>query len=327
MINRHLTKANGDWREKIIELETLLAQIRPQLIEAEAGLADRLTVISAFEFKLRARIEPLTRRLEKLHAEIQEHRRQLRQLQEDYAFANDMHAEWEGRQEWQFDPQKTAASGEYRYRETPLETPPIKLNEDDTSALKQLYRQLARRFHPDLALDDVDRAYRTRIMKAINVAYSAGDLAQLKKLAQEPNSADRIEYAHTKRQLVQALYVELTRCRRRLAEINEEMSRLECHKSARLLNRTERAAAEGRDLLAKISHELQDEIAHKLMIRDVLKQQVEQFGQEEPDFGGDALADAVMDIAFEDVFAVAETAVPENWRQPIWDDDILDDPN
>ena len=325
VIDKSLSEIEGNWRQKIAELEALLDEVRPQLIEAEAELADRLARISAFEFKVRARLEPLTKRLEKIQAEIQEYRRRLRRLQEDFVTVNG-EKNFFSEHAWVFDTESAAASGDYRYRE-PIFTPPsAPLGADDTTSLKQLYRQLARRFHPDLALDDADRAYRADIMKAINAAYAAGDLARLQELAQEPDSADRLEYARTDQQLVQAMLIELNRCHRRLVEIKEELARLELHKSARLLRRSQRAEAEGRDLLQEISRDLQAEIAQKMIERDVLKQQVEFFGHEETEFGGSAFADAIFDLNLEGVFDDDETSHTARWDEhPDWDDDILDD--
>jgi len=325
-IDKNLIEANGNWREKISGLETLLDEIRPQLIEAEANLTDRLATISAFEFKLRTALEPLTRQLEKLKSQINQHRQQLRQLQENNASDNG-DGDWRDFTDWDFDSEK-AASGDYRYHETHPETAPPSLNQDDAATIKQLYRQLARRFHPDLALDKADRAYRTGIMKAINAAYAAGNLKRLQELAQEPDSADRIEYAHTDKQLTQALYTELIRCRRRLAEIKEELTRLEKHKSAYWLRKIERAEAKGYDLLAEIKRDLQNEIAHKMIERDILKQQIEQFGKEESAFTGDDFADAVLDLSYEGVFDDDDTTITARWAERSkwgWDDDILDD--
>lgn len=325
MINQSLAESDNNWDEKIIELEAQLDEIRPQLIEAEAELADRLAQISAFEFKVRTRLEPLTRRLEKIQAEIHELRQQLRRLQEDLVTANG-EKDFYGKYGWVFNRESAAASGEYRYHEANGKPPSAALNENDTTALKQLYRQLARRFHPDLALDDADRQYRTGIMKAINAAYATGNLERLKELVKEPDSVDRLEYAHTNQQLVQAMYIELTRCHRRLKEIKEELARLENHKSARLMRRVEKARDAGRDLLTELSQDLQAEIAHKLIERDVLKQQVELFGQEEPDFGGGAFADAIYDLNLEGIFDDEETTIGLRWSEHMdWDDDILDD--
>lgn len=326
MIDKSLSETDSNWREKIAELETLLDEVRPQLIEAETELADRLAQISAFEFKVRARLEPLTKRLEKLQAEIHEQRQQLRRLREGFVTANG-EKDFFGQYDWVFNQESAAASGEYRYHEAAAVPPSTALHENDAAVLKQLYRQLARRFHPDLALDDADRLYRTGIMKAINAAYAAGDLVRLKELVQEPDSADRLEYAQTDQQLVQALYVELTRCHRRLKEIKEELLRLENHKSARLMRRAERVASQGRDLLTELYREMQDEIAHKLIERDVLMQQVELFDQEDADFGDDTFADAVFDLSLEGIFDDDDDLpMTARWpERPNWDDDILDD--
>jgi hypothetical protein len=326
VIDKSLSETDSNWREKIAELETLVDEVRPQLIEAETELADRLAQISAFEFKVRARLEPLTKRLEKLQAEIHEQRQQLRRLREGFVTANG-EKDFFGQYDWVFNQESAAASGEYRYHEAAAVPPSTALHENDTAVLKQLYRQLARRFHPDLALDDADRLYRTGIMKAINAAYAAGDLVRLKELVQEPDSADRLEYAQTDQQLVQALYVELTRCHRRLKEIKEELLRLENHKSARLMRRAERFASQGRDLLTELYRDMQDEIAHKLIERDVLMQQVELFDQEDADFGDDTFADAVFDLSLEGIFDDDDDlTMTARWpERPNWDDDILDD--
>ncbi|MCB9418721.1 MAG: hypothetical protein H6667_02875 [Ardenticatenaceae bacterium] len=327
MIDKSLVENESNWREKIAELEALLNEVRPQLIEAETELAERLAQISAFEFKVRTKLENLTKRLEKIQAEINEQRRKLRRLQEDFVSGNG-EKDFFDKYGWVINHESAATDGEYRYREASSEPPAITLNESDTTTLKQLYRQLARRFHPDLALDDGDREYRTKLMKAINAAYATGDLDQLKKLMEEPDSADRLEYAQTDQQLAQAMYIELTRCHRRLTEIKEEIARLENHKSVRLMRRAERTAKQGRDLLAELHRELQNEIAHKLIERDVLIQQVELFDQEAEDFSDDAFADAVYDLSLEGIFDDDDndTTITARWAEySDWDDDILDD--
>lgn len=326
--DRQLIETNGNWREKIREIEALLEQLHPQLIDAEADLADRLAEIRAFEFQLRANIEPLTRRIEKLDSEIHNHRQELLRLQVDQALGGDDDAakKWADLGEWAFGSDSTTASDEFRYHTPQEETPPVPLSEADSATIKQLYWQLARRFHPDLALDDADREYRTIIMKKINAAYAIGDIEQLNKLATEPDSSDRLEFARTDKQLVQALYAELNRCRRRLEEIRDELTRLENHKSAHLLRRLERAAAQGRDLIQEIRLEMERAIANKLIERDVLRQQIDLFGNEDTEYVGNAFADAVLDLSYEGVFEDDIATITARWTEaPDWEDDILDD--
>lgn len=64
---------------------------------------------------------------------------------------------------------------------------------DDPQALKQLFRKLARRFHPDLTTDPAEHERRNRIMAEINSAYSRRDYGALLALDRQPDeaSADR----------------------------------------------------------------------------------------------------------------------------------------
>ena len=116
-----LIQAKTIWQEQVEALQRQLQEIRPRLIEAEANLAERLAAISAFEFKLRSRLEPLLKRVEKLDEEIRRLRSEIRRLQREEGpqFDGDEADEW--LKNWRLDAEHgAAASGEYRYRERPL---------------------------------------------------------------------------------------------------------------------------------------------------------------------------------------------------------------
>jgi DnaJ-class molecular chaperone len=48
--------------------------------------------------------------------------------------------------------------------------------------LKRLYREIAKRIHPDLATDDAERAKRNQLMAEVNRAYADGDEARLRAI-------------------------------------------------------------------------------------------------------------------------------------------------
>ncbi|HET6860966.1 MAG TPA: J domain-containing protein [Streptomyces sp.] len=50
---------------------------------------------------------------------------------------------------------------------------------------RKLYRELARKAHPDLAQDEPERERRDEFITRVNAAYGRGDVAQLKELAEE----------------------------------------------------------------------------------------------------------------------------------------------
>lgn len=326
-MTNELIQTEAQWLEKVQALQKLLDELQPRLVEAEAVLAERLAAISTFEYQVRARLEPLTRRLDDLQYEIDELRRQLRRFQHDpFDWDTSPTSGRENGDRWRFDEQAGAAgSGTFRYRTQPA-SPPQGLKEDQRASLKQLYRQLARRFHPDLALDEADRAYRTDLMMAINAAYAAGDIEKLERLTLEPAHVSTAPLSN--RELVEALEREVERCHRRLQEIEVEMATLERHDSARLMKRAERAAAQGRDLLAELAADLRRRISEKMVERDVLESQLEEAELEGVEVSVDDLADIVFNLGLEQAGEDTLFDSYAEWRprnRSRWDQKGLDD--
>ena len=155
-MNSELTQTGENHRERIAALQALLDELRPQLVEAEAQMEELMAAISTFEYRVRARLESLSHRLDGLQADIDDLRRRLRQYQADWLEAEAPLPDAEQLDEnLRFD-ESAASAGSYRYR-TAADTPRPAPEGKRLISLKQLYRGLARRFHPDLALDEADR--------------------------------------------------------------------------------------------------------------------------------------------------------------------------
>lgn len=327
MDDTQLTQIKGSWREKIEKLQALLADLKPELIAAEAELAERLAAISAFEFQVRVRLEPLTRRLESIIAEVHNYRGQLRQLQEDWLFLSE--ASEEARWAWQdglnFSQGAAAAeSGDFRYRKaSQTMQPPIELSEDEIADLKQLYRRLARRFHPDFALDEADRTYRTQLMMAINAAYALGDLTRLEEIEQEPDRNTELTY--NDQELAEALWREVTHCQRRLKEIGQEFTRLDAHESTHLMQRVAAAAKVGRDLLEELAQNIREKISNQLIERDILKVEIDAFLQGETDITSEEFAKTIYDLGLEQAIGEDPDSAFSEWRDQYHGDFDLDD--
>lgn len=60
-----------------------------------------------------------------------------------------------------------------------------KPDRDDLKKIRQLFLRLADRFHPDKVIDEVEKAFRTEVMKEINLAYQNGDLARLLEIEKQ----------------------------------------------------------------------------------------------------------------------------------------------
>ena len=333
MQNSDLILAASEWQEKIHELKALIDQLTNELVEAEAELADQLAAINAFEFRLRAGIGFLIRRLDELARQIEAYQQQLRHQQQ----GDDPHTG-----NWSIDDVEDVYHepgvdyDAYRYHETPPEPPQSPLGLDEKTELKRLYRQLARRFHPDMGLDEADRTRRTKLMMAINAAYAAADLDALRQLALEPDSilVDLLEDGQLQ---AEQLLREMARLQHRLSEVRDELAKVAQNKSYKLLLQAKQTELAGGDWLEELKAQVQEQISMKLVERDVLQQEiafrataVDTNDDDDSDFQSDAFADAVWDITLEHAYdedpeVDMEEFVSRRRDRFQYDEDILDD--
>lgn len=332
MLNGQMVQAEGEWRQRIDELKELTQRLEAELVEAEAALTELLASLNAFEFRLRAGIGHLIRRLDGLTAEIEGLRHQLR-----HSYYDELGDFRPGA--WAYQTVEDAYNepgidyDAYRYHEPLPAAPAAPPAGSQREELKKLYRQLARRFHPDLGANASDSEYRTRMMMAINAAYAAGDLARLQALAQEPDLGGLPAPAGDGEQMVAFLLNELARLQRRLAEIQQEAAAVRKKKSHKLMQQAQKAEASGRDWLAEMKEQLLEEIRQKMVERDVLQQALETQGsedREEDDLPGSAFADAIWDFSLDTAFDMDPDIEAEDWvsrrkRERFRDDDDPDE--
>lgn len=257
--------------EQLNRLRAALAEAQNRLIEAEADLADQLAEINAFEFEFEARVGHLMDSLATVEREIQLYNERIRTLRNKEIFgAAFVPVEDQYRRAWEAPP---------NWAPTPPAEP---LPPASEAEIKKLYRQLARRFHPDLAIDEADRTRRTQKMQAVNDAYAARSMPELLALAAEPEfglGGDR-PY-QTQAQLIEALQKELSRCQNRLREIEKELRGLRFKPSVELSLEVKAARIKGRDLLAEMAAQLERKIARKTIERDMLRAQFDQLGPDQ----------------------------------------------
>jgi hypothetical protein len=130
-----------------------------------------------------------------------------------------------------------------------------------TPSLKSLYREVARRIHPDLAVDDADRAKRQRLMAEANRAYENHDEAKLRSILEEyENSPESVHGEGAGAELVRVIR-KIAQVRRRLAEIQAETEQLRASDLFQLKRRVEEGAKQGRDVLNEMATAIQSQIA------------------------------------------------------------------
>jgi len=148
----------------------------------------------------------------------------------------------------------------------------------DKAAEKRLYRELARRFHPDLADGAAELAYRTSVMTAVNSAYSAGDIQALYDLAGELEPGEIRELAGIETRELRQLRERILQCRRRRRKVSRRLQALRDDKTARLWRKAHTLDDKNEDWWTAVRRDL--ETARERLEREVagLEQQVEAAG-------------------------------------------------
>ncbi len=144
------------------------------------------------------------------------------------------------------------------------------LDDATETVLKSLYRELAKRFHPDLARTDLERQQRESIMKRINAAFHERDVDKLQSLRNETEIEDAsFESRSIGEKLVWAIR-EMSRLDDLLVSITSDIETLRTSDLASLWQRHQ--AGEG--VLEQLERDLNRRIESR---RQTLQQLVDEF--------------------------------------------------
>ncbi|MCA9940341.1 MAG: hypothetical protein KC418_17005 [Anaerolineales bacterium] len=234
-------------REQVEQLQEELNTARRALQEAEAILSAEQAAVNAFRMHCRLKIGDLVEVLLEMQAQKQAllTRLELRHQAAERGIPYDPDDPF-----WQEETLTAARDGPL----LPTPTP------HDKEAEKRLYRQLARRFHPDLAANTVERAYCTSIMAAVNVAYERGDVQALRNLAGEldPDVAAALSGGETAE--IRRLRKLLLSCKRRRRKVAEQARALREENTARLWRKARQLEDAGLNWWDEVRLELDGEI-------------------------------------------------------------------
>jgi hypothetical protein len=139
-----------------------------------------------------------------------------------------------------------AEAAEQRFRETTtaLRAIPVPAGPPPTDDLKTLFRDAAKRMHPDLVREEAGRTHAEAFMKRLNSAYKTGDDEAIRNLVRQWETSPYAVPVNDKG-ASRALQVAVAEAQRRLDEARES-------ELARLMEQALAASMAGRDLLAEL---------------------------------------------------------------------------
>jgi hypothetical protein len=127
--------------------------------------------------------------------------------------------------------------------------------------LKSLFREVAKRIHPDFARDDADQQHRTRLMVQANEAYTLGDAETLQRILDDyQESSESVMGEGIGAELVRIIR-QIHQAKKNIAFIDREEADLLASEIAQLKHDSEVAGQEGRDILGELAASLREQIA------------------------------------------------------------------
>lgn len=230
----------GRWQGDSAELE----RARSALVDAEAELAREQAAVNAFRMHCRLKLDELVDLLQELRSERESLLVRLELLHQGVDLSY-----WEdddplSQKIWS---EETAEEEELLL---PTDTP------GDKAAEKRLYRELARRFHPDLAISVSERSHRTTMMAAVNIAYAEGDSEALYDLAGELSAEETASLAQISDLGARRSRQAINKMRRLESKAKRHLAALRRENTARLWRRAQQLDEHDEDGWGVIRREL-----------------------------------------------------------------------
>jgi hypothetical protein len=238
-----------------------LASVRTTLAERESELAQLRAQFKTFEGRYLRQVGVLYAELDELEARIAE--REVDLYDSDSARR---HAE-----ETRTRAQEThdAAFGSAHEAEE-FDPPP---------SLKTLFRDVAKRIHPDFARDDVEQKHFTLLMARANQAYSRGDTETLQRLLDDYREVNGLVAGEDSAAELLRITRQIQHAERDIAALDAERHTLLSGDIAQLHSDAEAAAREHRDLLTELATKLREQIADAQRRFNLIDRQISAHGR------------------------------------------------
>jgi hypothetical protein len=238
------------------ELQTLRQEVsirQERVAQLELELFDTRADLTVFERDMEDRLGLLKRQIERLEVKLDDARRQAARR-----------AQWGDRADSPDIPEDVVDQFHKRWRsDAKGSTPPPpkrKVDEATKEELKTLYRNLAKRFHPDLARDPEEKAWREERMAEVNAAYAELNMAELEALTEKSEWSPEPKVQSRDKE-VAGLYKEINRLDKLLDNLERELLELINSDTVKLMLEVSSARREGWDLLGRMENDLMVQIS------------------------------------------------------------------
>ena len=245
----------------LAEKRERLAAVRAALAEREADIAQIRCQLKVFEVRYLQRVGVLYAELDEIAARITE--REVDLYDSDSARRRAQQARQRAQETHE------AAFGADQEPE----------EFDPSPSLKTLFREVAKRIHPDFASDEAEQRHFTLLMTRANHAYSCGDAETLQRLLDDHFEVNASVADEGDGRALFRLVRQIQHVERDIAALDREHQALLGSEIGQLYTDAEAASHEDRDLLAELGASLRERIADAQYRLEFVDRQVSAHGR------------------------------------------------
>lgn len=249
-----LVHINNNEQREINRLLQAIDEKREQVEELTVTKEHLKAEVDLFQHRYNAHVGHVYLELDRVELETKEYRLRLQLRREDIS-----EEEIEARVESCFRENRARIDASETQKEDEQKSQKNELPDKEAKYLQNLYRKLAKRFHPDKSEESEERNRREELMPLINRAYHEQDIQILERLniGETDFSLDSEDTTVVKREKLQS---ELRNLNRATAELRSEINRVKAGRTYRLKEQVETAEKNGQDLLTTLAGDLKRKV-------------------------------------------------------------------
>ncbi len=249
-----LVYINSNEEKEIHRLLNAIEEKREQVEELTVTMDHLQSEVDLFQHRYNAHIGRYYLELDKVELETKEYRLRLQLRREDVS-----ETEIEARVKSCFRENRSRIDACETEKEDQQKSQKNELPDQEVKFLQNLYRKLAKRFHPDKAKHSEEQNRREQLMPLINRAYQEQDVEILKRLSFGETDFP-IDSEYTIAEKRERLQSELRNLNRATSELRSEINRVKAGRTYHLKQQVESEDKSGRDLLTTLASDLKRKV-------------------------------------------------------------------
>ncbi|MEA3421862.1 MAG: RNA polymerase sigma factor region1.1 domain-containing protein [Acidobacteriota bacterium] len=256
------------WEENVEEKER-------QVSDLSVVIQELKTKLSIFEGEYNARVGVLYVKLDKVNLSIKEYElrfefakeRKLTHVVQD--IEDDVRDTFLEEREKINNLEDETSESSKEYKQHLEKEEQARLDEESKQELKRLYRELAKKYHPDRSIDRKQSEDYHKIMAEINDAYRAKDIERLRSFAERAEREDKIAKETLEEKLDRLKHDDAV-LSGIIAKLEAEFRSLKLSGTHKLMKKVQLAKERGHDLLQQLAAKLKSQIAESQVRLDTL---------------------------------------------------------